>query len=139
MNHAKQDIRWQQRFENYQKALAELRESVALARTRPLSKLEAQGIIQAFEFTHELAWNVMRDFFRYQGDTSVAGSRDATRAAFKIGIVADGEAWMDMITSRNLTSHTYNQNIAREIETKVVNQYFDLFEAFAAEMASRSK
>ena len=63
----KPDVRWEQRFANFKKALAELRESVDLAKTRPLSKLECQGIIQAFEFTHELAWNVMRDFFRFQG------------------------------------------------------------------------
>jgi nucleotidyltransferase substrate binding protein (TIGR01987 family) len=106
------DVRWQQRFANFQKALGELRESVTLAKSRSLSKLETQGIIQAFEFTHELAWNVMRDFFKFQGDSSIAGSRDATRAAFKAGLVLDGETWMDMIESRNLTSHTYNESVS---------------------------
>lgn len=135
----KPDVRWEQRFANFKKALAELRESVDLAKTRPLSKLECQGIIQAFEFTHELAWNVMRDFFRFQGDNSLAGSRDSTRAAFKTGLVLDGEAWMDMIESRNLTSHTYNESVAREIGRKIIHEYFDLFENFEKTMAARLK
>jgi nucleotidyltransferase substrate binding protein (TIGR01987 family) len=132
------DVRWQQRFANFQKALDELRESVTLAKSRSLSKLETQGIIQEFEFTHELAWNVMRDFFKFQGDSSIAGSRDATRAAFKAGLVLDGETWMDMIESRNLTSHTHNKSVSREIGTKIIHEYFNLFESFATEMAARA-
>ena len=57
------DIRWQQRFSNFRRAFASLAAAVGLARARPLSDLEKQGLIQAFEFTHELAWNVMRDYF----------------------------------------------------------------------------
>ena len=86
MNDKRLDVRWQQRFANFHKALRELGEAVALAKARPLSKLESQGIIQAFEFTHELAWNVMKDLFKFQGDSLIAGSRDATRAAFRVVI-----------------------------------------------------
>jgi hypothetical protein len=68
------DIRWKQRFSNYQFALSRLDEGVTLARQRPLSDLEKQGLIQAFEFTHELAWNVMKDYFAYQGNPSIMGS-----------------------------------------------------------------
>lgn len=131
------DIRWQQRFSNYQRALARLQEAVALQATRPLSNLEQQGLIQAFEFTHELAWNVMKDYFVYQGNaTPIAGSRDAVREAFAVQLVTDGQGWMDMIKSRNLSSHTYNPEVADAIVKDVVEKYAALFAAFARHMAA---
>lgn len=128
------DIRWHQRFDNFLKALRQLNRAVELSRQRPLSELEKQGMIQAFEFTHELAWCVMRDFFAYQGNSSIMGSRDATREAFQKGLVADGEGWMEMIRSRNQTSHTYNENVAAEIVEKVINLYHPLFQTFEQRM-----
>ncbi|RQW84878.1 MAG: nucleotidyltransferase [Geobacter sp.] len=125
-----QDIRWQQRFSHYQKALQQLNSAVKLSQQRPLSELEVQGLIQAFEFTHELAWNVMKDYFEYQGNTSITGSRDATREAFRRTLITDGEGWMEMIQSRNKTSHTYNREVADEISAKVIDVYHDLFMAF---------
>ncbi len=122
-----QDIRWQQRLSNFQHALEELTEAVELYRKRPLSKLEKQGLVKAFEFTHELAWNVMKDYFEYQGKVSIMGSRDATREAFSVGMVSDGENWMDMIRSRNKSSHTYNQETADEIVEDTVNIFHGLF------------
>jgi len=107
------DIRWQQRFANYKKALVQLKNAVELSQQRALSPLEQQGIIQAFEFTHELAWNVLKDFLQDQGDQSIKGSKDATRAAFKVGLINDGEQWMTMILSRNASSHTYNETSCR--------------------------
>lgn len=130
------DIRWQQRCSNFQRAFASLAAAVGLARTRPLSDLEKQGLIQAFEFTHELAWNVMRDYFAYQGNTVITGSRDAVREAFSKGLVDDGEGWMQMINSRNLTSHTYNQVVADEIVARIMGSYFELFEIFLARMTN---
>lgn len=129
-----QDIRWRQRFSHYQKALLQLSNAVELSRQRPLSELEVQGLIQAFEFTHELAWNVMKDYFEYQGNTSITGSRDATREAFRRNLIIDGEGWMEMIQSRNQTSHAYNREIAREISEKVTDVYHGLFMAFENRM-----
>ncbi len=132
MNH--QDIRWRQRFSHYQKALRQLSNAVELSRKRPLSELEKQGLIQAFEFTHELAWNVMKDYFEYQGNTSITGSRDATRESFRRNLVANGKGWMEMIQSRNKTSHAYNREVADEIAGKVINVYHELFIAFEKRM-----
>lgn len=129
-----QDIRWQQRFSHYRKALQQLTRAVELSRQRPLSEIEQQGLIKAFEFTHELAWNVMKDYFEYQGNTSITGPRDATREAFRRNLVADGEGWMEMIQSRNRTSHTYNQEVADEIAQKVTVLYYTLFKAFEERM-----
>lgn len=125
-----QDVRWQQRFKHFQKALLQLTKGVELSRQRQLSDIEQQGLIKAFEFTHELAWNVMKDYFEYQGTTSIMGSRDATRQAFQRNLIIDGEGWMEMIKSRNMTSHTYNQDIADEISAKVISEYFQLFQEF---------
>ncbi len=128
---SEQDVRWIQRFANYQKALTQLTSAVTLAQTRSLSDLEKQGLIQAFEFTHELAWNVLKDYFFHQGNSTITGSRDATREAFARGLVQDGEGWMEMIRSRNQTSHTYNQSVADEIVTKITKQYHPLFTQFS--------
>ncbi len=130
------DIRWTQRLQNYRKALSQLEKAVLLSRERDLSYLEIQGLIKAFEFTHELAWNVIKDYMEYQGDTSIKGSRDAARSAFRIGLISDGEGWMDMIQSRNKTTHTYNESTAEEIADNIIGRYFDLFKAFETKMES---
>lgn len=130
------DIRWHQRLENFSKALLQLESAVVLSKQRKLSALEDQGLIQAFEFTHELAWNLMRDYFYFQGNNAITGSRDATREAFKMGLVIDGEGWMEMIKSRNQSSHTYNQKVADDISDKIINSYFELFKEFEIKMNS---
>lgn len=122
-------MRWKQRFENFKKAFNELNEAIELKRSRELSKLEKQGLIQAFEYTHELAWNTLKDYFNYQGTINITGSRDASREAFKRNLITDGEVWMDMIQSRNLTSHTYNQTTADAIVKKIDEDYFDQFKS----------
>lgn len=128
------DVRWRQRLANYRKAFAQLDAAVDLAHSRQLSELERQGLIQAFGLTHELAWNVMKDYFAYQGNTAITGSRDAVREAFDKGLVADGEGWMEMIGSRNQTAHAYNQQVATEIARRVIEHYQPLFEAFQRRM-----
>lgn len=132
---SQQDIRWQQRFNNYTKALTHLRQAVQLAAQRPLSKLEEQGLIQAFEFTHELAWNTLKDFLENRGVQNLYGSKDATREAFKTGLVENGQAWMDMIQSRNLTSHTYDEATAAQIAAAIRNDYYPEFDALHSKLA----
>ncbi len=136
---SRQETRWEQRLSNYNKAPLQLEDAVVLAKKRALSNLEEQGLIQAFEFTHELAWKVMKDYFEYQGNANIDGSRDATREAFQTGLVIDGEGWMEMIKSRNSTSQTYNEKTAAEIARKVIDHYFMLFKLFQATMENRRK
>lgn len=124
------DIRWIQRFNNYIKAFSHLKEAVELTKKRKLSNLEKQGLVQAFEFTHELAWNVMKDYFKYQGNNEIYGSRDASREAFRVGLVENGHIWMEMIKSRNKTSHTYNEEITEEIILEIISKYTDAFIEF---------
>ena len=111
------EIRWIQRLENFQRALATLQRAIGLAQSRPLSELEELGLIQAFEFTHELSWLLIRDFLVDQGVAGISGSRDAVREAVVRQLLPQGDetVWMAMIRSRNLTSDTYNSAVAREI------------------------
>ena len=133
------DIRWKQRLQNFTRALAQFDMAIELGEQRPLSVLEKQGLIQAFEFTHELAWNVMKDYFEYQGATPVMGSRDATRESFQKGLIQDGDGWMEMIRSRNQTSHTYNQKTADEIVSNIQIKYSTLFTVFHRKMTELAK
>lgn len=125
------DIRWQQRFANYKKALAQLTKFIDKG---DLNELEEQGLIQAFEYTYELAWNVLKDFLIDQGNKNIFGSRDAIREAFSVGLIDDGETWMDMFVDRNKTSHTYNEETANEIAGNVFQRYFPLFIALRQRM-----
>ena len=129
------NLRWKQRLDNYHYALIQLQHVIKLARSRPLTDLEKQGLIQAFEFTHELSWNVMKDYFVYQDNSEITGSRDVVHEAFSKGLLDDGEGWMAMIKSRNLSSHAYNQKIADEIIEKILSCYGTLFDSFFDKMS----
>ncbi len=129
-----EDIRWKQRFDNYKRALHQLTLAVQLLEQRPLSDLEQQGIIQGFEFTHELAWNVLKDYLEYEGIQGLIGSRSSVREAFKRGLITDGEAWMDMIEKRNLSSHTYNHEVATEMASAIHDRYYPAFLALQEQL-----
>jgi nucleotidyltransferase substrate binding protein (TIGR01987 family) len=133
------DVRWRQRFDNFQRALQVLQRGVELARQRPLSELEQQGLIQGFEFTHELAWNLLKDYLQHQGIAGIIGSRDATRLAFQNGLILEGEAWMAMIKARNQSSHTYNLEQAQAIAADVVDRYAPLLSALRDRFAVLSR
>ncbi|SFT77728.1 nucleotidyltransferase substrate binding protein, HI0074 family [Algoriphagus locisalis] len=145
-----QDIRWKQRFKNYEKAFQKLEEAVLRIKTDFFedgeideNKFKAgddiikEGLIQRFEYTHELAWNVMKDFLMESGATEIYGSKDAIREAYKVGLIANGKMWMDMVSSRNRTSHTYNEEVANEIFSMVINEYYLAFLDFKNTMDSK--
>jgi nucleotidyltransferase substrate binding protein (TIGR01987 family) len=113
-----EDIRWQQRFSNYCKALDRLEDFLE---PPALNEREQQGLIKAFEYTYDLAWNTLRDLLRSQGDVSLLGSRDTLREAFRLGLIEHGETWMLMLQDRNLTSHTYNRATADAIAAQIIS------------------
>lgn len=133
------DIRWLQRLSNFNKAFNQLNSAVQLCKTRELSDLEKQGLIQAFEYTYELAWNLIRDYFWWQGNTGITGSRDAIREAFANGLLEDGDAWMRMLQDRNRTSHTYNEDTARAILNNILTQHHSLLEKLQTRMRDEAK
>jgi nucleotidyltransferase substrate binding protein (TIGR01987 family) len=130
-----EDIRWHQRLSNYSKALLQLTKFVD--KGEKLSELEEQGMIQSFEYTYELAWNLIKDYYEYQGPSNIQGSRDAFRLAFNRGLIDKGEQWMEMIKSRALTAHTYNEEVARKIVNLILNEYFDLFMTLQRKMLNQ--
>lgn len=146
-----QDIRWQQRFSNYEKAFNKFEEAITYIKQNyidrhaeeekehlgdVLNDILKQGLIQSFEYTHELAWKVMKDYAAYQGNVAITGSRDAIREAFSMGLISDGKIWMDMIISRNKTSHTYNEETAHEIYRAILEDYHIAFKVFLVKMES---
>tara|TARA_Y100000389_G_scaffold186385_1_gene206696 strand:+ start:4520 stop:4915 length:396 start_codon:yes stop_codon:yes gene_type:complete len=116
-----EEIRWQQRFNNYQKALSQLSKFI---QKTDLNELEEQGLIQSFEYTHELAWKTLADFIKARGNAEIYGSKDTSREAFNLGLINNGEIWMDMIVSRNMTSHTYNEETTIKIISAIKDNYF---------------
>jgi len=118
------DIRWQQRFSNYKKAYESLSEFMAAGE---LNKFEKQGLVQAFEYTYELAWKTLKDFLEHEGYENITGPKTVIKLAFKSGIITNGEAWADMHQKRNLTSHTYNEETAIAIVFEIKNSYYQLF------------
>lgn len=125
-----EDIRWKQRFENFVRATEELKDAVMLESSRELSVLEKKGLIQSFEMVHELAWNLLKDYLQAVGGTTgLLGSRDTTREAFKRGLITEGEIWMEMIVSRNKTSHIYDEATAEEVIEATCRQYYSCFAA----------
>jgi nucleotidyltransferase substrate binding protein (TIGR01987 family) len=123
----KQDIRWKQRFQNFEKAFLQLQRFIE---KEDLNEFEEQGLIKCFEYTYELAWNLMKDYLVYQGNVGMTGSRDAIRQAFNKELIAQGDEWMRMVDDRIQTVHTYNEDIASEIQERILNVYFFLFEDF---------
>ncbi|CAN5211441.1 nucleotidyltransferase substrate binding protein [soil metagenome] len=127
-----EDIRWKQRFLNYNKALDLLSQAI---RQETLTELEQEGMIQRFEYTYELGWNVLKDYLDYAGIQSIIGSRDAIQEAFKRGLISDGTVWMDMFKDRNRTSHTYNKEVAEDIVGHIRSRYVNALSGLRERMA----
>ncbi len=117
------DIRWLQRFINFNKAFKQLERFV---KRENLNEMEAQGLIKAFEYTYELSWKTLQDLLKEKGYADILGPKPVIKQSFQDGYISEGEGWMRMHASRNLTSHTYNEDTADEIIEKVRIEYFDL-------------
>ncbi|MBX7045818.1 MAG: nucleotidyltransferase substrate binding protein [Ignavibacteria bacterium] len=130
------DIRWMQRFSNYKDAFSRMK---LFLEKGELNELEEQGLIKSFEYTYELAWNVLKDYLEYQGETAMTDSRDAIRKAFNAGLINNGEVWLEMLESRNRTSHAYSKEIANEVISAIRNNYYNLFFELEEKFSKLSK
>lgn len=129
-----QDIRWKQRFENFENALRRLKNAKEIKIERDFSELELQGAVQAFEVTQELSWKVMKDFLEYQGKTDLFGSKTVVKEAFNVGLINHGEIWFEMIRCRNTTSHIYDESEILQILDIVFNKFISEFIEFELKM-----
>lgn len=123
---ANEDIRWIQRFRNFTKSMNYLEEALQIAHPDIVQKA---GIIQFFEMSFELAWNMVKDYLEEQGFVDVKSPRSALKKAFEMNILENGHDWMDLLQDRNLTAHTYNEEKATEMEQLIQNKYFPLLKA----------
>ena len=127
--------RWEQKLNSYRKALSRLAEVINVMKVRQLNDFEADGLIQRFEFTFELAWKLMKSYADYQGtDKEIMGSRDAVRWAFENKLIEDSDVWMEMIKRRNDTSHNYDEDTAADVIVRVKDVYFQAFVYFYERM-----
>ncbi len=128
-NTMEKDPRWIQRFENFSKALENLSDAVALAKTKPLTKIEKQGLIHAFDIVYDLAWNTVKDLYESKGEPVMQGSRDVFRIASDKGLIDDsGGLFTKIIKSRQLTGFAFKEETADMIAEDIVNEYFAVFQ-----------
>lgn len=124
MDATNKDIRWQQRFANFNKALNQLERFIS---QENLNELEMQGIIKAFEYTYELSWKTLQDLLKEKGYISIIGPKPVIEQSFQDGYIANGNGWMRMHKSRNLTSHTYDEQTAQDIVNSIREEFYALF------------
>lgn len=113
------DIRWKQRFENFDKSYKLLNK---YAKQPITTELERAGIIQFFEMTFELAWKVLKDYLEAQ-EYLVKNPRETVKQAFQIGLIDNGHVWMDALSNRNLTTHTYDEELANKMTNEIITMY----------------
>ncbi len=129
-----QDIRWKQRFQNFEKSLHNLEKALKI--NNP-DIIQRAGLIQFFEMSFELAWNTMKDYLEEQGFIDVKSPRAAIKKAFETGLITDGHLWLKALEDRNLTSHTYDENIANQVVELIRNNYYSLLAALEKELKGR--
>lgn len=129
------DTRWRQRYANFQKAMVQLDNAVAL---EEYSYLERQGLIQCFEYTIELAWKTLQDLLDAKG-YEVKGPKPVVRQAFQDGLILDGSAWIQMLDSRNETTHTYDEETALRVSENIKNKYYFLLDELDKQLAKEKE
>lgn len=130
--------RWRQRLATFGKALVRMDKVVTLWHSRKLSDLERDGMIQRFEYTQELAWKLLKNYIEYQGEAQMGGSRDTIRQAFRLGLIENSEPWFDMLESRNLTSHVYDEETEMTVIERIVDTYYPILSLLHAKMLKRA-
>ncbi|MEQ6119161.1 nucleotidyltransferase substrate binding protein [Reichenbachiella sp. MALMAid0571] len=120
---SEQDIRWKQRFSNFEKSLHFLEQTIQIPN---LDFTQKAGLIQFFEISFELSWNVLKDYLAEQGLSDVHFPRDSIKKAFETGIITDGHSWLEALKNRNLTSHTYDEALADKVVDLIIRNYYPL-------------
>lgn len=113
------EIRWKQRFENFNKSYTLLKK---YSSGPIVTELEKAGIIQFFEMTFELGWKVLKDYLESEGYI-VKSPRETIKQAFQVGIIENGHVWIDALSNRNLTTHTYDEELANKMTQEIIKIY----------------
>lgn len=132
------DIRWQQRFQNFDRAFVLLRSALEERAIEQLSDLEQEGLIQRFEYSYELSWKTMKDYLEENGVViTPVTPRNVIKEAFAAGVIDDGQVWIDMMLHRNLLAHTYDFSKFKEVLAAVVKSYLAALSKLHAWFASK--
>jgi nucleotidyltransferase substrate binding protein (TIGR01987 family) len=131
------EIRWQQRFQNFENAYYTLSRILKRYESTPDDEVVQMALVQAFEFTFELAWNTMKDYLENEGFDEVKNSKQTIRTAFQAELIHDAEGWMETVQKRNLASHTYNQVILEETVEYIQSLFFPLVRTLYEELKNR--
>jgi nucleotidyltransferase substrate binding protein (TIGR01987 family) len=120
------DVRWKQRFQNFEKALQLLTEAMQI--TSPDTTQKA-GLIQFFEMSFELAWKTLKDYLEEQGFDAIHSPRGVIKKAFEIELLQDGKLWLELLSDRNVTAHVYDEAMINNVEGLIREQYFPLLKS----------
>lgn len=131
------DIRWKQRFQNFENAYNTFVRMIDRHEKTPDDEAVQMALVQAFEFTYELAWNVMKDYLENEGFDEVRNAKQTIRTAFQAELITDAEGWMEMIQKRNLASHAYNLTILHETVTFIKDEFFPLVRRLREDLKAR--
>lgn len=113
-----------QKCNDYKKAVGRLKE---VLEADPCNEFIYDATLQRFEFTYELSWKLLKGFLSYSGIADVITPRDVFKEAFSLGLLLEGQKWIEMLKDRNLTLHVYDEKSARDIYERVRNTYLELF------------
>jgi len=119
------DVRWRQRFDNFKKSYQLLEKYAFVELT---SEIEKAGLIQFFEITFELAWKVLKDYLEAQGYI-VKSPRETIKQAYQMEVIDDGHVWIEALSNRNLTTHTYDEQFTEKFVLDIQQVYFPLFKS----------
>ena len=124
-----QDIRWKQRFQNYEKAFQRLSRAIEGVKSAPDDDLLQAGLVQTYEYTFELAWKTLKDYLTLEG-FEVRSPRETIRQGFQSGYIMNGEDWLQALADRNLTTHIYDDEIIIRVLNGIFERYFFLLQDF---------
>jgi nucleotidyltransferase substrate binding protein (TIGR01987 family) len=131
------DLRWVQRFQNFDDAFQTFSRVFERYQTVPEDDIIQIALIQAFEFTFEIAWKTMKDFLEYEGYSGFGNSKQTVRVAFQAGLITDAEGWMAAIARRNMTSHVYNAVVLQETINFIRDQFKPLVQALYSKLSAK--
>lgn len=134
------DIRWKQRFDNFERAYLLLKSGLEEKPFDAFSMLEKEGIIQRFEYSYDLAWKVLKDYLEHTGVVlEQITPRDVIKKAFAANIIPDGKIWIAMVEHRNLMSHTYSQKAFETVIDAIRHHYVDVLEQLFVSFKAKSQ
>jgi nucleotidyltransferase substrate binding protein (TIGR01987 family) len=120
------DIRWKQRFENFENAYNTFNRMISRHDKTPDDEAVKMALVQTFEFTYELSWNTMKDYLENEGFDNISNGKQAIRTAFKAELITNAEEWMAVVEKRNLASHSYNSAILEETIKFIIDEFYPL-------------